>query len=1430
MPRPSWPAHTHRPQCTTLFTTRPLCLRLPFFAVLALLWLSAGADGAPATVRVLDLRSAAVKDSGGEGVSRPVTNPPSPQNLPWSACGHYTAAADPHWAVDLGAPRLVERVVLYNRNDCCPERLEGVSLRLGPRWDAPTANPLVASGLRVPPSAPLVVHAHHKGRYLSVARPGASGLTLCAIEVHYYAEDCAALALRGVAHAAFQFLNADYRVDGAHNGLPVYRGPAAEQPQTAPAWSHASTSPAAGAQIVIWREAAAGGVWNVGWAVGDGSRRYGFVTGVPPGAASPYDGRVFLASSWDGRIYANAPAPAAEFEHCPQFEAVSGAYACTVTGAACRRVTRCVAAAAADVPGAASGMPLGALGVTCCDGAGRGSRPDCLASATHLTAQRHCESHGLALCTAAQVRSGAGEATGCAFDEGLVWTATACDGPVLLGTDKSCDESLGLATRLLQRREATLGACETACRGDPRCTHFTYFGGLYECRLFEGCCPQDAMYVTTSKPSETYALGSASRRACARPTQGRTASPSPTHSLSHTSSGTQTIGPTQSHSWTPSASPTSEQTVTTSPSATPPASMSASWTASPAHTHSPTAPDTPTTSATPTHTPGPTPTSRATSTASRSPTPSPSRSPTPTASTRPSPTPTGSSTASATRGPSATPTPTSTRTFEGLTPSSPMALLLDMPVDQFDAAAAEIVRAVVGERLGLPRHRVHILSVTPGSTVVVFHVLVPSTRSDVWVTSKLQGAEPALEAALRTHGLAHAVISYVPRAQTSWTPSAGAAATAACAYRHSSQAFVVEAASGAFGPLWPSSDPAEAARADPVAVAVRLPAPQTSVARPLHADFTATRADCCVFDMHVTATWRLLAPNGTHVLAALQAAGTARVLHGSRLVVSPGALGAEAGVYTVGVEVRHTASGAVLGIGLTNVTVMPTPPQGTVAVVPEAGQALGTAFTLRACEGWGDPAVLRAWVFTVRSSALARPVIVARSASCEAVTPLPVGLPLAIEGCARDAYGGAACGTATATVRSVDLDAGAVQALVADIGALDGAVAQLARASMLLQAIREIRDRAERRWLKEALAQQLRDLGTCGPLVQSADDVRSCAAVTADLAQDGATASDRLRDAAAQMATEALLQGLGLGVPLADLDVQTVAGTLSGLLGSAVAHSRFATRMVRLVAAVAERVCAAAAGAGDPTLRVETAAFGIGCFGLSFAAAAGDTVNVSGGVALVLGPEVVMQAAAAQARTVGVTAVQFAQAFLPSDTQALAPTTVAVVPALSAEVDPPIVLRWATAGTALHSALVATGGDPLAYDLRCVWWAWDAADGGTWNTSGCTTAVQGEAEVVCSCSHLTEFSVALVPKPNVFTGSDVADIDDNVADSPGLVIMQAALLLIAGVLMLLGYAVDKRCQVHGCRAREGVDATWDCLMLGRSLGTRFFCSEMTTTI
>jgi hypothetical protein len=111
----------------------------------------------------------------------------------WSQCHHYTDAADPWFKVDLGYLQTVSEVRLHARiHAASGDRLQDVSIYLGNDPSSYSANVLVAgtgltnSDLDVPFAADgnyLDVPINRVGRYLWIARPGNTEMTLCELQV-----------------------------------------------------------------------------------------------------------------------------------------------------------------------------------------------------------------------------------------------------------------------------------------------------------------------------------------------------------------------------------------------------------------------------------------------------------------------------------------------------------------------------------------------------------------------------------------------------------------------------------------------------------------------------------------------------------------------------------------------------------------------------------------------------------------------------------------------------------------------------------------------------------------------------------------------------------------------------------------------------------------------------------------------------------------------------------------------------------------------------------------------------------------------------------------------------------------------------------------------------------------------------------------------
>ena len=713
--------------------------------------------------------------------------------------------------------------------------------------------------------------------------------------------------------------------------------------------------------------------------------------------------------------------------------------------------------------------------------------------------------------------------------------------------------------------------------------------------------------------------------------------------------------------------------------------------------------------------------------------------------------------------------------------SDAMACIFDMQPEQFDATSAHYFKMALARLLGVTIPRVHIMSILPGSTVVVFQVLLPVTDPGAWVVPKLQRSEPEIQAEMEALGFTYPVLAYVPRVVI---PNATGTDTTACSCGYSSLAFRLPGSDRDFGP--PPGGAADATLAEPVIVSLGVTPAVLTVARRWTAAVNITQTDCCAFAMRVSVEWRLQAPSGAHILPSLTSAGAARVVSGSRLVVDPHALRAGARPYTVSVLVRHTATGRVLGMGLETFTVVDPPPQGAITVEPPTGQALDTEFTLRACEGWGDRTAIASYTFTAAASSLSEPMVVASGAPCSAAAQLPAGSPVSVTVCARDVHKGTTCQTAPVTVEASVFTAAQLDEKLRWLAELQGSAAQAGAAMLLAQAAASLRDPGERMRFKDSLMTKLRELDTCGGALRAAADVQACGALMQELTRDTASTSTYLRDSALSMTAELLGLGLGLGLLLADMDIETLTALFSGLLLANIADADFRGAAVRAVIDTAGLICGAAArevgGAGGGSLyAVETEAFGVDCAAQDSAAVATTPVATGSSTRLLLGAGVAQALASAQAPAMAISAVQFHQRLLDPGSNTLATSSITLDPPLTPPFDPPITLTWAMSDPPAAPA----NGTP-----SCVWWQWDGF-GGAWSTDGCRLTGASRHEVQCACTHLTEFSVVM-PRPNVVSVGDLGAIAYHVAGHPGLLILQCALLALSGGLLLLGYVMDKR--------------------------------------
>ncbi|TDH11323.1 hypothetical protein EPR50_G00059780 [Perca flavescens] len=106
------------------------------------------------------------------------------------SCTHTDVQTNPWWRVDLLESYIVTSIIITNRGDCCPERLNGAEIHIGNSLqDNGAANPVVGVISHIPAgrSLKLTFTRLVEGRYVTVVLPGSGKvLTLCEVEVYGY--------------------------------------------------------------------------------------------------------------------------------------------------------------------------------------------------------------------------------------------------------------------------------------------------------------------------------------------------------------------------------------------------------------------------------------------------------------------------------------------------------------------------------------------------------------------------------------------------------------------------------------------------------------------------------------------------------------------------------------------------------------------------------------------------------------------------------------------------------------------------------------------------------------------------------------------------------------------------------------------------------------------------------------------------------------------------------------------------------------------------------------------------------------------------------------------------------------------------------------------------------------------------------------------
>ncbi|KTF77520.1 hypothetical protein cypCar_00048682, partial [Cyprinus carpio] len=104
-----------------------------------------------------------------------------------SSCSSTTAQTNPWWRVDLRYIYRVSRVVITNRLDCCPERINGTEIRIGNSLENNGNNNSICAVISSIPAGVSSTYTcnNMEGRYVNLVLPGDSKyLTLCEVKVY----------------------------------------------------------------------------------------------------------------------------------------------------------------------------------------------------------------------------------------------------------------------------------------------------------------------------------------------------------------------------------------------------------------------------------------------------------------------------------------------------------------------------------------------------------------------------------------------------------------------------------------------------------------------------------------------------------------------------------------------------------------------------------------------------------------------------------------------------------------------------------------------------------------------------------------------------------------------------------------------------------------------------------------------------------------------------------------------------------------------------------------------------------------------------------------------------------------------------------------------------------------------------------------------
>ncbi|XP_047672312.1 fucolectin-like [Tachysurus fulvidraco] len=102
------------------------------------------------------------------------------------SCTHTNPETDPWWRVDLLAVYQITKLIITNRGDCCPERINGAEIHIGNSLiNNGNNNPRCTVISSIPAGASVSYTCHMPGRYVNIFIPGPNHvLSLCEVEVY----------------------------------------------------------------------------------------------------------------------------------------------------------------------------------------------------------------------------------------------------------------------------------------------------------------------------------------------------------------------------------------------------------------------------------------------------------------------------------------------------------------------------------------------------------------------------------------------------------------------------------------------------------------------------------------------------------------------------------------------------------------------------------------------------------------------------------------------------------------------------------------------------------------------------------------------------------------------------------------------------------------------------------------------------------------------------------------------------------------------------------------------------------------------------------------------------------------------------------------------------------------------------------------------